>query len=196
MGKRTVPEVGAGSMSDISFLLLTFFLLTSSVDQNKGMARRLPPMSDQDQQQETTRINERNILLVKVNSNDRLAINRQLSDVSELKERVKIFLTSDGRNKEMPEVDEIQIDGLGMQVVSKGIVSLNTDRGTSYKMYMGVQNEIMKAYNELRDEFALTRFGKSFNALQEEEQEAVKKKYPLNLSEAEPTDATKKTGRK
>lgn len=192
MAKKGVPEMNAGSMSDISFLLLTFFLLTSSVDQNNGMARRLPPMvPTEDNTPKPPPIKERNLLLVKVNSSDRLAINRQLSDISELKERVKAFLTSDGTNESYPEVKTTEIEGLGLQQVSQGVVSLNTDRGTSYKMYMAVQNEIMTAYNELRDDFAMARFGKKFNVLPEDEQEAVKKKYPLNLSEAEPTDARK-----
>lgn len=192
MAKRSTPEINAGSMSDISFLLLTFFLLTSSVDVNKGMPRRLPPMvPTDDNTPKPPPIKERNLLLVKVNSSDRLSINRQPSDLSELKERVKIFLTSDGQNESSPEVEVKQIDGLGAQQVTRGIVSLNTDRGTSYKMYMAVQNEIMKAYNELRDDFAMAKFGKKFDVLPEDEQEAVKQKYPLNLSEAEPTDVRK-----
>ena len=192
MAKKEVPEMSAGSMSDISFLLLTFFLLTSSVDQNKGMPRMLSPMIPEDDNiEKPPPVKERNLLLVKVNSSDRLAVNRQLTDLSELKERVKLFLTADGTNETMPEVGDIQIDGLGMQKVSKGVVSLNTDRGTSYKTYMAVQNEIMKAYNEVRDEFSIARFGNVFINLQEDEQDAVKKKYPMMLSEAEPTDVRK-----
>jgi len=190
MAKRSSPEINAGSMSDISFLLLTFFLLTSSVDVNKGMPRRLPPMMP-DQTEKPPPIKERNLLLIKVNSNDRLSINRQLADLSELKERVKTFLTSDGQNETLPEIEEKQIEGLGVQRISRGIVSLNTDRGTSYRMYMAVQNEIMKAYNELRNDFSMTKFGKNFDVLPEDQQEAVKQKFPLNLSEAEPTNAGK-----
>jgi biopolymer transport protein ExbD len=190
MAKRAVPEIGAGSMSDISFLLLTFFLLTSSVDQNKGMSRRLPPMVDTPQEQQII-VKERNILLVKVNSNDRLSVNREVYEISLLKERVKQFLVPNKTDETLPEVKDLQIDGLGMQEVSQGVVSLSTDRGTSYKTYMAVQNEIMKAYNELRDEFSMARFGKQFDALTEEQQTAVKDKYPLNLSEAEPTDVRK-----
>ena len=188
MAKRSTPEINAGSMSDISFLLLTFFLLTSSVDQNKGMARRLPPFVDDSKPIQDTPVKERNLLLVKVNSNDRLSVNRQPSEVIELKDKVKKFLTADGSRETDPEVELKDIDGLGSQIVSKGVVSLNTDRGTSYKMYMAVQNEVMKAYNEVRDEFSVSKFGRKFDELQEDEQEAVKKKYPLNLSEAEPTD--------
>ena len=191
MAKREVPEVGAGSMSDISFLLLTFFLLTSNVDQNKGMARRLPPMAPEIEDEKPPPVKQRNLLLVKVNRSDLLSVNRELTDVLELKERVKKFLVPTPGDESMPEVEDVQIDGLGLQQVSRGVVSLNTDRGTSYKMYMAVQNEIMKAYNEIRDEYSLSKFGKKLSVLSEDEQESVRKKFPLNLSEAEPTEIKK-----
>ena len=187
--KREVPEINAGSTADMAFLLLTFFLLTSNMDVNKGLPRLLPPISDEEIK--PAEIKERNLLLVKVNSNGRLAINRQLADITELKERVKIFLTGDGIAESSPEVEDKQITGLGLQKVSKGVISLNTDRATSYDMYMAVQNEIVRAYNEVRDEYAMSQFGAILTELSEDKVKAIKEKIPMTLSEAEPTDAKK-----
>ena len=187
--KREVSEINAGSTADMAFLLLTFFLLTSNMDVNKGLPRRLPPISQE--VVDAAPVKERNLLLVKVNANGRLAINRQLADITELKERVKIFLTGDGLTEASPELVEQHIAGLGLQKVSKGVISLNTDRATSYQMYMAVQNEIVKAYNEVRDEFAMSQFGATLTNLSEDNVEAVKAKIPMTLSEAEPTDVKK-----
>lgn len=189
MARREVNMEMAGS-SDIAFLLLSFFLMTSTMDASKGMARRLPPMPQTEDNQPPVELPPRNVLLVKVNSSNRLSINRAPADISELKEKVKEFLLNPNDNLNLSTKKVKNIEGLGAREVSEGIVSLQTDRGTSYHMYMEVQNEVMRAYSELRNEFAIQHFGKSFNELQEDQLDATKSLFPLNISEAEPKDVS------
>jgi biopolymer transport protein ExbD len=191
MAKRSTPELNASSMADIAFLLLTFFLLTTTMDQNLGMPRRLPPLIE-DEQEKPPEINKRNIMQVRVNSMDLLLVNSKPMEVQFLKDEVKAFLQNPKNEADKPEKEEKNIEGLGTVSVGKGVVSLQTDRGTSYKMYMAVQNEIMRAYSELRDDFSLSRFQSPYVKLTEDQQEAVRGVYPLNISEAEPRDKGKK----
>jgi biopolymer transport protein ExbD len=191
MAKRSTPELSTSSMADIAFLLLTFFLLTTTMDQNIGMPRRLPPLLE-DEQEKPPEINRRNIMEVRVSNTDLLLVNKKLMEVQLLKDEVKAFLANPRDEEDKPEKEVKTIELLGAVSVGKGVVSLQTDRGTSYKMYMAVQNEIMRAYTELRDEFALARFQASYSKITEEQREAVRGVYPLNISEAEPRDKGKK----
>ncbi|MDR0385003.1 MAG: biopolymer transporter ExbD [Prevotellaceae bacterium] len=191
MAKRSTPELNASSMADIAFLLLTFFLLTTTMDQNIGMPRRLPPLIE-DEQEKPPEINKRNIMQVRVNSMDLLLVNSKPMEVQFLKDEVKTFLQNPRNEADKPEKENKNIELLGTGSVGKGVVSLQTDRGTSYKMYMAVQNEIMKAYAELRDEFSMSRFQSSYAKLTEDQQKAIRGVYPLNISEAEPRDKGKK----
>jgi biopolymer transport protein ExbD len=191
MAKRSTPELNASSMADIAFLLLSFFLLTTTMDQNLGMPRRLPPLIE-DEQEKPPEINKRNIMQVRVNSMDLLLVNGRPLEVPLLKEEVKAFLSNPRDESDKPEKEVKNIELLGAISVGKGVVSLQTDRGTSYKMYMAVQNEIMRAYSELRDEFSISRFQSPYVKLTEDQQEAVRGVYPLNISEAEPRDKGKK----
>ncbi|MDR3247092.1 MAG: biopolymer transporter ExbD [Prevotellaceae bacterium] len=191
MAKRSTPELSTSSMADIAFLLLTFFLLTTTMDQNIGMPRRLPPILE-DQPPEDIKVNKRNILQVHVNSFDKLLVNGKPMEVILLKDEVKTFISNPNNDEDKPEKEVKNIELLGAINVSKGVVSLQTDRGTSYQVYMAVQNEIMRAYSELREEFSTSHFHASYSKLGEKEQEAVRGVYPLNISEAEPRDVTKK----
>ncbi|MDR2026709.1 MAG: biopolymer transporter ExbD [Prevotellaceae bacterium] len=191
MAKRSTPELNASSMADIAFLLLTFFLLTTTMDQNLGMPRRLPPLIE-DEQEKPPEINKRNILQIHVNSLDNLLVNSKPWEVTLLKDEVKSFILNPNNDADKPEKEVKNIELIGGISVSKGVVSLQTDRGTSYKMYMAVQNEIMKAYAELRDDFSRSRFQSDYAKLTEDQQKAVRGVYPLNISEAEPRDKGKK----
>ena len=111
-----------------------------------------------------------------------------MMDVSQLKDKIKIFLTNPTNDPTLPEKVPTSIEGYGMYNVSKGVISLQNDRGTSYAAYIAVQNELVKAVNELRDEFARANFGKPYSRLTEDEQGWVKKAVPQNISEAEPKD--------
>ena len=192
MAKKKTPGLNTQSTADIAFLLLCYFLMVSTMDQQSGLVRRLPPMPDPKAKQEDTKVNRRNIIIVKINSSDRLFAGDQLMDVSQLKDKIKEFMTNPNDDPNLPEKEVTDIEGYGSYPISKGVISLQNDRGTSYRAYMEVQNELVKAVNELRDEFSSRAYGKPFNSLDEEKQEIVKTAIPQNISEAEPKDVGKK----
>ena len=172
-------------MADISFLLLCFFLMTSSINTDQGIARRLPPPLPPDT--EKPEVRERNIFVVKINSKDRILFNGQVGDVKALRDRAKEFLGNPSNDPTLPEKEPIQIDGLGLYDVSKGVISLQNDRGTSYDMYIQVQNELAAAINELRDELSTSKFGKHYTDINETQRSAIDEAIPMAISEAEPT---------
>ena len=176
----------------MAFILLCFFLMTTTMDQDKGLQRRLPPMPDPNQKVEDQKVNRRNIIVVKINSADRLLAGSEPMDVSQLKDKIKEFLTNPNNDANLPEKEEIEIENFGPCMVSKGVISLQNDRGTSYQAYMSVQNELVKAVNELRDDFAMATFAKIYSKCNEDEQAIVRKAIPQNISEAEPKDVSKK----
>lgn len=191
MGKKT-PAINSSSTADIAFLLLCYFLMTTTMGSQTGLSRRLPPMPDKDQKVEDQKINRRNIIQVKINSQDRILCGSEPIDVSQLKDRIKDFLANPTNNPNLPEKEVQDIEGYGKCPVSKGVISLQNDRGTSYQAYIAVQNELVKAVNELRDEFSSRAYGKNFAALDEDQQAIVKKAVPQNISEAEPKDVGRK----
>jgi biopolymer transport protein ExbD len=192
MAKRKTPGLNTQSTADIAFLLLCYFLMTSTMDQQAGLQRRLPPMPDQNQKVEDMKVNERNIIIVRINSSDRLFAGDQPMDVSQLKDKIKEFLTNPNNDPKLPEREEKEIEGFGTYPVSKGIISLQNDRGTSYDAYIHVQNELVKAINEIRDDFSRQHFGRRYSALNEDQQKIVREAIPQNISEAEPKDVNKK----
>ena len=191
MGKKT-PELNTSSTADMAFLLLCFFLMTTTMDQDLGLQRRLPPMPDKNQKAQDQKVNRRNIVIVKINSADRLLAGTEPMHVSQLKDKIKEFLTNPANDPNLPEKEEIEIEGYGPCMVSKGVISLQNDRGTSYQAYMAVQNELVKAVNELRDEWSMANYGMLYTKLDEDKQGIVRKAIPQNISEAEPKDVSKK----
>ena len=191
MAKKT-PEINSSSTADIAFLLLCYFLMTTTMDQDSGLQRRLPPMPDKNTQVQDQKVNRRNIIIVKINSADRLLAGNEPMDVSQLKDKIKEFLSNPNNDPNLPEKAETEIEGFGTYNVSKGVISLQNDRGTSYQAYIAVQNELVKAVNEIRDEFSMANFGKLYMKLDEDKQEIVRKAVPQNISEAEPKDVSKK----
>ena len=189
---RKTPGLNTQSTADIAFLLLCYFLMTSTMDQQSGLQRRLPPMPDQNQKTEDTKVNKRNIIIVKINSSDRLFAGDQLLDVSQLKDKIKEFITNPNNDPNLPERETKMIEGYGEYPVSKGVISLQNDRGTSYRAYIAVQNELVKAINEVRDDFCKQNYGKAYTFLTEDQQKIVREAIPQNISEAEPKDVTKK----
>ncbi|MCL1974292.1 MAG: biopolymer transporter ExbD [Bacteroidetes bacterium] len=186
---KPAGEINAGSMADIAFLMLIFFLVTTTMDVDAGLQRRLPEMPDENQQQEKVEINRRNILVVMINLNDRISAGGQPIDISQLKDKVKEFILNPVDNPNLPEREIKEIENFGPFPVSKGVVSLQNDRGTSYDAYLRVQNELVKAYNEVRDDFSMRHFGKVYIALTDEaQQKVVRDCIPSNISEAEPKD--------
>ena len=184
MGKKSTPGLNTSAMSDISFLLLAFFLMTSSINTDMGIARRLPPPLPPDFTPPEVR--ERNIFQVKINRNDRVLFNKEVGDISLLKERAKEFLGNPQDLPNLPEKQTIDIDFLGKYPVSKGVISLQNDRGTSYETYFKVQNELTAAINEMRDELSRQKFSRPYKDLDEAHRSAIDKAIPVAISEAEP----------
>ena len=190
MAKRAVPEINAGSMADIAFLLLIFFLVTTTIDVDSGITRKLPP-KQQDETEKPPKIKQRNLFVVLVNAGDQLLVEDKWADVSDLKELTKKFILNPTENPDLSEKKDVTVEGFGVFQGSKGVVSLQNDRGTSYDMYIRVQNELVAAFNELREEFSINRFGRSYSELKADQQKAVKKIYPHSISEAEPVNISK-----
>ncbi|MCK9162856.1 MAG: biopolymer transporter ExbD [Bacteroidales bacterium] len=182
--KKGVPGLNSSSMADISFLLLTFFLLTSSINTDLGIQRRLPPPSDPSV--EPPEIYKRNTFTVKVNRADQLLFDGQIGEITGLKERAKEFLSNPQNLPTLPEKTLMEVPLIGKYEVSKGVISLQNDRGTSYDMYFKVQNELTSAINELKDELAKTRFGRGYKDCLPDQRDAVDKAIPTAISEAEP----------
>ena len=187
MARKETPQINASSQADIAFLLLVFFLITTTMDVDKGLSRRLPPMQE-DQQQQDVKINRRNTIIVRISASDRIMVGTEQMDVSQIKDKIVEFVTNPNDNPNMPEKEIKNIKGFGNYAVSKGVISLQNDKGTTYNKYIEVQNEIVRAINEVRDQFAVQHFNKKFAFLDEEHQKIVKEAIPQNISEAEPKD--------
>ena len=202
MARRATPEVNAGSMADIAFLLLIFFLVTTTIEKDKGIARQLPPKEPPSEEQ--VRIKEKNLFIVNVNRQDQLLVNEKLMELKDLRKEAIAFLDNGGapqgtaeycnycKGKRNPSLSDNP---------DKAVISVQNDRLTSYKMYIAVQNELVAAYNELRDRESQRLYGWNFtdmtkamdegefrgnkDALQEK-LETIQKLFPMKLSEAEP----------
>ncbi len=171
---RGAPEVNAGSMADIAFLLLIFFLVTTTIDVDKGVLVKLPPWSEEEP--ETLNMKTRNVYSVLVNADDQLLVRGEPQSVKTLRSNAKEFIVNPNRREDMAENPK------------KAIISIKNDRGTSYKTYLEVYNELKAAYNELREEAANRQYGKSFEFLPKDIQKKIRSEIPLVISEAEPTN--------
>lgn len=198
MARRGAPEVNAGSMADIAFLLLIFFLVTTTIETDQGINRKLPPIEDAPE--DDINIKEKNIFTVLVNRNDQLLVEDKLMELEDLRDAAIAFLDNGGDGSctycRGPR------DAASSDNPDKAIISLQNDSETSYKMYIAVQNELVAAYYHLRDREALAKYGKTFRELeamfddpktkdaQKERLEPILKDiqtmFPQKLSEAEP----------
>ena len=169
MANKKTPEINSSSTADIAFLLLCYFLMTTTMNQDSGLQRRLPPMPAEDQKVEDQKVNRRNIIVVKINSADRLFAGHEAMDVSQSNDKIKEFPTNPADDPNLPEKKVKEIEGFGAYPVSEGVISLQNDRGTSYQAYIAVQNELVKAINEIRDDFSRANYGKPYASLTEEQ---------------------------
>jgi len=196
--RNAPPEVNAGSMADIAFLLLIFFLVTTTIETDQGINRKLPPIDDKEQ--EDNIIKEKNIFTVLINRNDQLLVEDKVVELKDLRQKAIEFLDNGGDGTCAyckGERDEASSDN-----PDKAIISLQNDAETSYKAYIAVQNELVAAYYFLRDRESQARYGKTFRELeamfddpktksaQRDKIEPIIKDiqtlYPQKLSEAEP----------
>ncbi len=185
MARRELPEINAGSMADIAFLLLIFFLVTTTMDVDSGLMRKLPPMEDE-KPDKPPEVRERNVFVVLINKRNDLLVEGRPMVITELKEATKEFITNPRNKKNLSEKTSKVVPFFNKVDVSKGVVSLQNDRGTSYEKYVEVQNELMAAYNELRNDIAKSKFSRFYDECNEDQQNAIRKIYPLSISEAEP----------
>ena len=191
MGKRKVPGLNASSTADISFILLIFFLVTTSMDTNRGLAVRLPNPPEENQQ-DPPKIRERNSMVVNVNMNNQIMVtvakDSRTIEVSELRELAKQFIANPENDPDLPELVPVELPApFGVQNITKNhVISLQTDRATNYDTYFQVENELYGAYNDLRDELARKSFGHPYRECTEDEQLACRQYYKCVISEAEP----------
>jgi biopolymer transport protein ExbD len=192
MARRELQPINAGSMADIAFLLLIFFLVSTTMDVDTGLPRLLPPMPEENQSEDKSEIKERNVFVVLINKDDQLFVETEIVDIGALKKLTKEFIMNPDDNPNLSEKRLEYVDYFGDVMVSKGVISLQNDIGTSYGKYIEVQNELAAAINELRNDLCLQKFGRRYNdldPLNETEKgiiEAVKKVLPMAISEAEP----------
>ncbi len=202
MARRSSPEVNAGSMADIAFLLLIFFLVTTTIETDKGISRKLPPWQDEDMP-EPPKIKQRNIFTVVLNSNNDLLVEDEEMELKDLRQAAYEFLDNGGGTGS-EACSFCQGAGSAESSVNpqKAIISLQNNRGTEYGTYIAVQNELVAAYNMLRNREAKRIYGETFTALEaqyndpktgenkkeslKEKIEAIKDLIPQKLSEAEP----------
>lgn len=233
MARRSSPEVNAGSMADIAFLLLIFFLVTTTIETDSGINKRLPPIDDSEQQ-EDVKLKQKNILTVAVNAKDELLIEDKKKPLDSLKTIAIAFLDNGGGTNEKVEdsgKDWLKYDPVADKWVNniipntkkksylecsycqgkrdpkssdnpdKAIISLTNQRETSYAMYISIQNEIMAAYNEVRNRRALDLFGQSFQEMKKnwkdvnhpdfkspslkKKIEQIQKEYPQKFTESQ-----------
>ena len=194
--KKKAGEINSSSMADIAFLLLIFFLVTTTMDVDTGMKRTLPPWIDPTEQQNDVDVNERNVLKVNVSRSGAIMVGteeyrsndlRRVGEHSRLSREVYFFLVDPERSNKK----DVEIDGTSLKV-SEGLVSLKADDETEYKVYLRVQDELTHAFNLYRDDISRQRYDAKYDELNDLEAQHIRKAVPMKISEAEPNDQTKK----
>lgn len=176
-------------MADIAFLLLIFFLVTTTMGTDSGIQRVLPPLVDK-QNDDGIENKERNTLVIKVAGNDAILVGGQRVGLNGVVGITKEFITNPTQSEHLPETETVQIPLIGAYEVNKGVISLQNDVSTTYEVYLAVQNELTRAYNEVRDDVSNRFFQKKFSELNDEQKKAVTTAVPNKVSEAEPVDLT------
>ena len=198
---RKVPGINASSMADVSFLLLCYFLMVSSMDVDSGLARRLPP-PPQSEEETSVEVQRRNLLVVLVNAQNEILLQDQQGVVvyanendleggggrSAMKDVIKSFVLNEANNPSLPQLIEEDFGApIGIvPVTSNHVISIQNDATTRYSAYIAVQNEVVRAYNELREEGSRKYFGTSYEELTEDQKNQINNLYPQRISEAEP----------
>ena len=207
MARRETPEINAGSMADIAFLLLIFFLVTTTMNVDSGISKKLSEKPPADYVPPV--IKERNIFEVNINRNNELLVEGERMDVKEIKDAaVKFIDNGGGEGKLVDGVSTGPCDyckgeksTASSDHPNKAIISVQSDRGTEYGTYIVVQNELLRAYTELRNRLCEERYNMSYTELEnlykddinnlelKKKVEDIKTAYPQIISDAEPTSA-------
>jgi biopolymer transport protein ExbD len=199
MNRRHSNDVNAGSTADIAFLLLIFFLVTTTIQTDEGLNRKLPPKQSETKSQN---IKEKNLFVILINAEGELLIEDEPIDLKDLKEKAIAFIDNgSGEGDEFCDYCKGVKDKTSSVNPQKAVISVQTDRMTKYKDYIAVQNELVAAYNTLRNREAERLYGKSYveleklykdqsfkgnKALIKQKIDKIRNLYPLNISEAEP----------
>jgi len=186
--RNRVPKLNTTATADISFMLLIFFLVTSSMDSDKGLQRQLPPPQQEEVVTEI-KVKERNVLRINIDAHDHLTCNDEPITHDALTERIRTFVANKERKEDLPEMSTREVNYFGLcEVSDRHILLLQVDRETSYDAYFQLQNAIVRAYNQLRDEIAQQQFHKSLTNCTPNERAAINMVYPQRISEESPTD--------
>ncbi len=190
--KRKIQEINAGSMADIAFLLLIFFLVATTMNVDTGLSRMLPPMPEDEVELEDIKIKERNLLLVFVSGSGKVMAGGEEIEVTSLRDKTYEFILNPYSDPNLPEKNNLSIELPDGQTwvypSSAGVVSLQTTRETNYDIYIQVQDQLTRAFNDVRNEVSISKFGKKFNDLEKDYSNVITKAVPLKISEAEPRE--------
>lgn len=180
--RHAAPQVNAGSMADIAFLLLIFFLVTTTISMDSGLSRKLPPPCPPNTDCNAD-IKERNLLRIMINANNEILVNEKLVAIQDLKQVATNFIDNNGANT--CDYCHGKSENTSSETPQKAVISLQTTAKTNYEFYIGVQDEITKAYYDLRQTYAREILKKPSNNLSEKDLKEVKAAYPFILSEAQ-----------
>ncbi len=174
MAKRELQEINAGSMADIAFLLLIFFLVTTTMESNYGVRRKLPQIQPPDTTENEVPLKQKNVLEIVVNGQDKMLIEGEPKEVKDVKDITIKFLTNNGKDPKSSDNPQ------------KAVVQVKHTRQTTYKEYISIYNELISAYTVVRNQYAKQKFGKLFDELKDKDKKVVKKFYPQQIAESTP----------
>ena len=179
--RRRVPGINTASIADISFTLLILFLVVTSMDDDNGMSRMLPPLANE---QKPASVTQRNVLRIVVSPSNVITINDDSLTIADVRNRVVEFVDNPYDDPNLPEKVQRDIYPLGKCMVTENhVVQIEADRNSDYNTYFSIQHEIVAAYAQLRDSLALQRFQKHYAQCSEEQRMAIRKYYPQKVSE-------------
>ena len=184
--RRGIPELNSSSMADVAFLLLVFFLVTSSLDPNTGIYRQLAGISSENILKKNIDIRDRNLMQLLIDESNLLYLDKENIPLSQLKSTAKLFIENPENRDYLPEKETVEIPEIGEYPVTKHhIIQLEINRTSNYQTYISVLSELTAAYAELREELAKKQFHRSFAQLSKKQKDAVLEIYPQRISEEE-----------
>ena len=192
MAAKKTPGINGASMADISFILLIFFLMVTTMGSEFGLIRQLPPWVEHNPNDKGDKINQRNVLVVSISASNNVMANGEYLEISNLRRKAKEFFDVNNLGENYPEKESKEFSFGTINVNKTAVVSLQNDRATAYKTYIQAQNELAGAINELRNEFCQQKFGRLYDDCNADQQDIVGNQiYKMSISEAEPKDLSK-----